>query len=450
MFHPKTKTSKMKAKQLFLSAALLLMLPFFGVAQRTLTLQECISQGLEKNFSIRLARNYEEVTSNNVTLGNAGYLPRVSLTAQQSGVVNNVDQNLADGGTNSTRGVHNTSSNAGLSLNQTIFDGFRVQTTYQRLQEISFIGELQTRLTIENMLGRIISEYYNLIQQERLLSNLQYAVDLSKERARIDEERYLLGSGSKLQLLQSQVYLNADSSRLGRQYETVRASRIRLNELIALDDITEMVYVRDTIIEVNPNLVYDNLLQATMSNNTALLIAAKNQNISEYDKKIIASRTYPYLNFSSGYGMSYNTFGSSSVINQRNLSANYGLTLGLTIFDGFNQRRALSNATIEIYNRELLLQQVEQETRADLFTIYNAYTNNLMLLNLELQNLEIARENLEIALERYKLGALAGLELREVQKSLLDAEERLLSIQYQTKLAEISLLQISGRILSYL
>jgi outer membrane protein, adhesin transport system len=97
-----------------------------------------------------------------------------------------------------------------------------------------------------------------------------------------------------------------------------------------------------------------------------------------------------------------------------------------------------------------MLQQIEQETRADLLTIYNAYTNNLRLLNLELQNLEIARENLDIALERYKLGALAGLELREVQKSLLDAEERLLSIQYQTKLAEISLLQISGRILSYL
>lgn len=440
----------MKVKQLFLSAALLLILPFFVAAQRTLTLQECISQGLEKNFSIRLARNYEEITSNNVTLGNAGYLPRVSLSAQQSGVVNNVDQNLADGGTNSTRGVHNTTSNAGLGLNQTIFDGFRVQTTYQRLQEMSTIGELQTRLTIENMLGRIISEYYNLIQQERLLSNLQYAVELSKERARIDEERYLLGSGSKLQLLQSQVYLNADSSRLGRQHETVRASRIRLNELIALDDITEMIYVVDTIIEVNPNLVYDNLLQATLDANTALLIAAKNQTISEYDRKIIASRTYPYLNFSSGYGMSYNTFGSSSVSNQRNLSANYGLTLGLTIFDGFNQRRALSNANIEIYNRELMLQQIEQETRADLLTIYNAYTNNLRLLNLELQNLEIARENLEIALERYKLGALAGLELREVQKSLLDAEERLLSIQYQTKLAEISLLQISGRILSYL
>jgi len=90
------------------------------------------------------------------------------------------------------------------------------------------------------------------------------------------------------------------------------------------------------------------------------------------------------------------------------------------------------------------------QIKADLVTIYYAYQNNLKLLQLEQQNLAVARENLEIAMERYKLGNLSGLELREVQKSLLDAEERLISVKYQTKLAEISLFQISGKLLEYL
>jgi outer membrane protein, adhesin transport system len=101
-------------------------------------------------------------------------------------------------------------------------------------------------------------------------------------------------------------------------------------------------------------------------------------------------------------------------------------------------------------NRKVQYQEVEQEVKADLLTIYYAYQNNIALLRLEEQNLEVARENLEIALERYKLGSLAGLELREVQKSLLDAEERLILVRYQTKLAEITLLQISGRIMDYI
>jgi len=82
--------------------------------------------------------------------------------------------------------------------------------------------------------------------------------------------------------------------------------------------------------------------------------------------------------------------------------------------------------------------------------LFSGYSNNLRLLELEEQNLATASENLEIAFERYKLGNLSGLELREVQKSLLDAEERLLSVQYQVKSAEISLLLISGQIMDYL
>ena len=129
---------------------------------------------------------------------------------------------------------------------------------------------------------------------------------------------------------------------------------------------------------------------------------------------------------------------------------NYGLTLGVDLFDGFNRRREKSNAQIEIENKEHQYNEVEQQVKADLITIYYAYTNNLRLLKLEEQNLKTAEENLYIALERYKLGNLSGLELREVQKSLLDAEERLISIEYLSKVAEISLLQISGRIMEYL
>jgi outer membrane protein, adhesin transport system len=121
----------------------------------------------------------------------------------------------------------------------------------------------------------------------------------------------------------------------------------------------------------------------------------------------------------------------------------------LDIFDGYNRKREKTNALLEIENKTTLLNEVEQEVKADLLNNYFAYENNLRLLRLEEQNLDIARENLEIALERYKLGNLAGLELHEVQKSLLDAEERLISVKYQTKLAEISLLQNSGQIMSY-
>ena len=70
--------------------------------------------------------------------------------------------------------------------------------------------------------------------------------------------------------------------------------------------------------------------------------------------------------------------------------------------------------------------------------------------SLEKENLVAAQENYRIAIDRYKLGELSGIELREAQNSLLEAEERLSVAEYSTKICEISLLQLSGQILTYI
>jgi outer membrane protein TolC len=418
-------------------------------AQTIYGLNDCIGIGLERNFSIRIARNTESIAKNNYTKGNAGYLPSVDFTSRYGGSLNNNTQNLVDGGQSVTKGINNTTTSASLSMGWTIFDGFSVQTTYKKLAELEQLGALNTQMEAENLIANIISGYYNYILQVQMLKNMEYAMALSKERLRIDEERYLLGSSSKMQVLQSRVYLNADSSRLSKQFEEVRSAQIGLNELMAMEDLGAAFDSKDVTIDVIPQFEYENIFEQTLSKNTSLLIASKNKSISEYDYKLIESRSYPYLSLSSSYNYNFNTYSNSTNKNQITNGMNYGLTLGVNLYDGFNQRRNLKNSTIELENKELKYFQIEQGVKADLITIYNAYDNNLRIINLEEQNVQTATENLDIALESYKLGSLSGLELREVQKSLLDAKERLLLIHYQAKLAEISLQLISGNIMAY-
>ena len=132
-----------------------------------------------------------------------------------------------------------------------------------------------------------------------------------------------------------------------------------------------------------------------------------------------------------------------------NWGGSAGVTVGFNLWDG-NRRREKRNAKIEIANAELQRNQLELALKAELGNLWQAYRNNIQLLNLEKQNVVTARENHEIAKERYMLGDISGIEMREAQKSLLDAEERLISVEYQTKLCEISLLQISGNASKYL
>ncbi len=438
----------MKFKFLYL-AVIFFLLPEIINAQKVYNLNDCISTGLEKNFSILITKNNEAIAKNNYSLGNAGFLPSVDITGKQNGVLNNSTVNLTDGNSNTSNGQYSSSTGAGVNLGLTIFNGLSVQTTYKKLNELKQIGELNTQLDIENLVADISSGYYNYIQQIQLLKNLQYAVTLSRERLRIDEERYLLGSNSKLQVLQSRVYLNSDSTNLSQQNEVVRAAGIRLNEMMAVEDLGQQFVSKDSSIEVDNTLLYEKLLEETLSKNTNLMIALKNKSVSEYDYKITASRYYPYLNLSSGYSYNLNSYSSGNTKSQMTSGINYGLTFGISVFDGFNQRRNMRNSSLNIQNKELLYRTTEQGIKADLITLFSAYSNYLRLVTLEEQNLETATENQDIAMERYKLGNLSGLDLREVQKSLLDARESLLSVQYQAKLAEISLRLISGRIMEY-
>lgn len=419
-------------------------------SQENYDLKRCIAEGLEKNYSILIAKNRQQISDNNYSPGNAGMLPALDAGGRYGGTLNSTTQTTFAGKDTSFHNIYNTTANAGVTLDWTIFQGFNAITTYKKLNELKKLGELNTQLTIEDFVAEIASEYYDFIQQLQLYNNLEYAVSLSRERVRIDRERYLLGGASKLQLLQSLVYLNTDSSRYARQKETLRAAQIRINQLIAAENLGQNILPEDSIIQINPNLVYDSLFQSTQRNNTSLLIARKNTTVSEYDYKIIASRTYPYLNLNTGYNFTNYDYETGSYKRQQTGSMNYGVTVGVNIFDGFNRRREKSNARISIDNQEFEYKQIEQQVNADLLTMFYAYQNHLLLLNLEIENLKTANENLEIALERYKLGNLSGLELREVQQSRLEAEERLILVEYQTKIAEISLFQISGGIMTYL
>lgn len=432
--------------------SLLALLPLFTATlsgQNVYGLKDCISIGLERNFSILIARNSETIAKNNVTLGNAGLLPSVDLNGRQSGTLNNTTQNMTDGSQSVSSGIFNTTTNGSVVVGMNIFNGFNAVTTYKKLGELNLLGQLNTQLTIENLIANIVSGYYNFILQVQRMNNLKYALTLSRERLRIDEDRYLLGSGSKLEVLQSRVYVNSDSSNLSRQNEIVISARINLNEMMAVENLGNEFVSKDTSIYVNPELLYEKLLEETLNNNTNLLIASKNKTISEYDYKLIVSRSYPYINFSGGYSYNMNTYTKNSTRNTLTNGMNYGLTLGVNLFDGYNQRRSIRNSAIDINNKDLKYREIEQGVKADLLTIYSAYSNNLRLISLEQQNFSTATENLSIALERYKLGSLSGIDLREVQKSLLDARERLISANYQTKLAEVSLQLIAGKIMGY-
>ncbi|MDE6347568.1 MAG: TolC family protein [Bacteroides sp.] len=414
------------------------------------TLKSCLEQGLQNNYSLRIVRNHEQVSKNNATPGNAGLLPTLDLSAGYRGTVNNTETKArATGETTQENGVFDQTLDAGISLNWTLFDGFNLTANYRKLKELERQGETNTRIAIEDLVADIAAEYYNYVQQTIRLKNFRYAVSLSKERLRIVEERYHIGNFSRLDYQQAKVDFNADSAQYMKQQELLHTSRIRLNELMANRDVDQPFIIRDSLINVAATLDFEELWNATLQVNASLLKAAQNNTLAQLDYRKVCSRDYPYIKMNGGYGYTLNKYDIAANSRRSNLGLNFGVTVGFNLFDG-NRRRERKNARIAVQNAHLEREQLEQALRADLSNLWQAYQNNLQMLNLERQNLVAARENHEIAMERYMLGNLSGIEMREAQKSLLDAEERILSAEYDTKLCEISLLQISGKVTRYM
>ena len=433
-----------------ITSALLALTVSLGASAQIMTLKDCLETGIRESYQIRLVNISEEKAANNDSWLYAGGGPTLSATGSYSGNLSSSDATLAsDGSTVSTRGVLDHTLNAQLRAEWTVFDGFSIQATRDRMEELHNQGTIQTRVAIEDYIASLTTEYYNLVKQTLHLKNLEYATALSKERLRITSERYDMGGNSRLDMQQAQVYFNSDSARSLKQHEALGSANIRINRLMSNQDLRSVHVAADTAINLLTGLDYESLYEDMMKTNSSLLRAESNRTVAQLDRRSVQSRNYPYLRLNAAYGLTHNIYGNSNYTDRTNWGPSFGATIGINLISG-KQRVQERNARLDEMSADITIDQLELQLRANLDDFWQAYQNNLMLLELQEQNLKTAQETMDIAQERYLLGNLSGIEMREAQKSLLDAEESLLQVQYDTKVCEISLLQISGRIMQYL
>ena len=406
-----------------------------------LELNEAIGLAMENNFQVLLARNNADISQNNNTLGNAGFLPVVSANANLQRNLQNTDQVFASGSTQSRDGAQRKASGASIGLVWTLFDGTRMFATKNRLEDQALFDFYQMKVQVDNTLRNVMSVYYQLaFEQERLQlfeSNLAFSAD----RIRIVEEKYLLGKESKLSLLQARVDYNADQSLLVQQNELLAARKLELIRLMGVGPFDfQAVY------EVQPDstLLVGELLDMAYSQNPMLRARQINQEVVQNQLRELNRSRWPVVDFNLGYGKSNLNSQAGFLLSNRTSDLAYGLSARVNIFDGFNLNRQVENARIQLENSLIQEQEVESIIETSLLTTYTSYQNNLSLAALELQNLDVATENSDIALERFRLGVSDALQLRQAQINAVNAQVRFLLAQLSAKLAEIDLKHLSG------
>ena len=121
--------------------------------------------------------------------------------------------------------------------------------------------------------------------------------------------------------------------------------------------------------------------------------------------------------------------------------------MSIPILNGFNTRRLIRQAELDIRYQQLFFENQRLIVNVGVSNAFKSYEYQKKALILEEENIQLAKENVTIALERFRQGVSTNLELREAQISLQDAYNRLIAARYNTKLAEIDLMRLRGDII---
>ena len=417
---------------------------FTAKAQEILTIENAVKIALENNYEIKISKNNSKINETNVSIGNAGILPRLSANVVDTNSLQNSSQTLQNGNVNTLDNAKNNRISYGVNLDWTIFDGFRMFARLDQLKELEKLGQEQLKLTITTKISDVISTYFDLVQQQQQLSALDTTIVISNQRLLLAQNRFSIGKASKLEVLNAQVDLNSDKTLLLRQNELYINTKTLFNQILARDLKADFKVIENT--QIDTQLLLPELIVLAEKQNPELTTQIINRRISELQLKQIKGNRYPVINLNSGYAFvnTESSLGFTSQTSARGL--NYGFTATLNLFDGFNQRRNEKIAKLQIENSQFLIDQQKLNLNSQLQTAFQTYLTNLELIDLEEKNEGIAKQNLDITLEKFRIGTITTIEFRTAQLNYVNAKVRNSNAQFQAKLSEIALKELAGNI----
>jgi outer membrane protein len=413
---------------------------------RILTLEEAIANTLQKNYDIQLSRNDSTIAAIDYSYRNSLFLPRINGTASTVWNNNNTKQTLADGSHRESNGLKSNNISSQVALNWTLFDGLRMFATYNKAQELLHLGELEIKNQVVNTVAQVVNNYYNIVRQKQQLRALDTLIAIDSERVRLAQYRLDVGVGTRPELLQSKIDLNTQKSDRLLELATIEQLKEQLNQAMNVSQFTN--YDVTDSIDINTALTLGEVLNNAQRNDPLMLIDQKQIDIANLTLKEQKAGLWPTINFVSNYNFNRNknqkVINSFSTLFNQTKGFNYGVTATVPIFNGLNQRRLIKQAKWDIQYSGLVLENQKSVTALSVINSFQAYEQQKASLLLEEESIILARENLDIVFQAYKLGAATLIQQKLAQQTLQDTYSRVIAARYNTKVAETELLRLSG------
>jgi outer membrane protein TolC len=426
------------AKLAVLSVVLLFGFNSVMAQNKSMTLSEALEKALENNYGIVISKSDIKIAEISNSWEAAGRFPTIGFTATPSYRNELVGENAS------------TTVSGNLSLNWTLFNGFRVLITKDKFEKFEELAKGRSGVVVENTIQNVILAYYSILLQQEQFEVLNKLMLLSKDRYDYEQTKFEIGGSVTYNvLLAKNIYLEDKASYLNQEVvvkNAVRNFNFLLGEQLSQEWNFTEEFKSDTV-----EFILGDLMDKMMASNQTLKNQYINLMLQQEEIKLQKSTLYPRLNLNAGISNTY-MWNNPEIPTSKNpvetLVPNGSVTLSYDIYSAGSRRRAIHIAQINEEIGTIETEEIKHSLTNQLYNEFETYNLRKELLNVSNESLEAAEMNLQIAKEKFDSGAINSFNYRDIQLNYLNSALNQLQSIYNLIYSNSSLTRLTGGFLN--
>lgn len=417
-------------------------------AQETLTLGQCLQMAVENNLSLKASRNEIAKGKHSISENQAKMLPQVNAAVQLNDNFTppvSVTDGTAYGKQYNVTKTLQYNASAGLQLqmplyNQTIRTAVEISRTIDRLNQLSY------EKAREDLIVQTAKMYYmaqNTVEQIRLVNdNIQRLVELRD----ITQAFY-----------DNEMSLEVDVKRVNFNIENLTAQRD--NALAMLDQqYTMLKYVMDypeekeiRVTDANPDNIEEAAAGGLSTELYELRLLEQKKVLAQQQTKLAKDGYLPSVSLTgslmySAYTDKIEHWLHSGESNHWYGSNGLGIQVRVPVFDGFEKRAKIRKAKVEEENARIGYEDALKGLQANYLNAVNELNNSRRNYRKQWDNYRLAQDVYSVTADQYREGVTSMTAVLQDEMKMSEAMNNYLNSYYNYKVANLSLLKLTGQL----
>jgi outer membrane protein len=417
-----------------LLALALLALPAAARAQqqpRTITFSEAIEIALQRNPTLRQARNTAELDSVSIRQQKMQFVPDLRLnttSSQQYGRYFDQDEGrILTQSTNST--------NTGVSSSLTVFNGFANRASLAQARLTASASERSVERASQSVVFTVMSNFLALVEQQEQLRVQQENLRSQEAQEQQIDTYVKAGVRPISDLYQQQAAVASARLTLVQTERALDLARLDLVQTLQLDPLAEYEFQAPPLGAADTTAALPELAELSaraLANREDVHAAEARLQASQQGLRIARGSRWPTVSLSASYGSGFNSSVPTSVWEQMNdrRGGGLGLNLSIPVFDRLSSSNATQRARIQEENARIELESVHQQVTVELRRAYLDQKAARAQLSAAEAQMAAAQLALQTAQQRYDVGAATLVELSQARAVQVQAASDLVSARY--------------------